>query len=68
LDWFSRSGLEWNFLQVQVSRGRAIKTPSQSLHRLEALNPVTVFWGLKTPPKAPSDAHDGRALSRSEAP
>jgi precorrin-6Y C5,15-methyltransferase (decarboxylating) len=47
LDWYRRSGLDWGFLQVQVSRGRPIATPSQSLHRLDALNPVHIFWGSK---------------------
>jgi precorrin-6Y C5,15-methyltransferase (decarboxylating) len=47
LDWYEKSGLDWGFLQVQVSRGKAIKTPSQSLHRLDALNPVHIFWGSK---------------------
>jgi precorrin-6Y C5,15-methyltransferase (decarboxylating) len=47
LAWFEASGLDWDFLQVQVSRGRRIKTPTQALHRLEALNPVHVFWGNK---------------------
>jgi precorrin-6Y C5,15-methyltransferase (decarboxylating) len=47
LDWFEKSGLDWGFLQVQVSRGKAIKTPTQTLHRLDALNPVHIFWGSK---------------------
>jgi len=47
LDWFEKSGLDWGFLQVQVSRGKAIKTPTQALHRLDALNPVHIFWGSK---------------------
>jgi precorrin-6Y C5,15-methyltransferase (decarboxylating) len=47
LDWFEASGLDWGFLQVQVSRGKAIKTPTQTLHRLDALNPVHIFWGRK---------------------
>jgi len=51
LAWYQASGLQWNFLQVQVSRGRGIKTPSQTLHRLDALNPVTIFWGEKSPPQ-----------------
>jgi precorrin-6Y C5,15-methyltransferase (decarboxylating) len=45
--WFSQSGLDWGFLQVQVSRGKAIKTPTESLHRLDALNPVHIYWGTK---------------------
>jgi precorrin-6Y C5,15-methyltransferase (decarboxylating) len=49
LAWYESSGLAWDFLQIQVSRGKAIKTPSQSLHRLDALNPVTIFWGAKAP-------------------
>lgn len=48
LEWYSRSGLDWGFLQVQVSRGRRIETPSSVLHRLDALNPVHIFWGNKT--------------------
>ncbi|HTB22227.1 MAG TPA: precorrin-6y C5,15-methyltransferase (decarboxylating) subunit CbiE [bacterium] len=55
LAWYGASGMRWDFLQVQVSRGKAIKTPSQSLHRLDALNPVTIFWGDK-PPASPPDA------------
>jgi precorrin-6Y C5,15-methyltransferase (decarboxylating) len=47
LDWYEQSGLDWGFLQVQVSRGKAIKTPTQTLHRLDALNPVHIFWGRK---------------------
>ncbi len=47
LAWFQASGLDWGFMQVQVSRGKAIKTPTESLHRLDALNPVHIFWGTK---------------------
>jgi len=49
LAWYQASGLDWGFLQIQVSRGKSIKTPSQTLHRLDALNPVTIFWGDKPP-------------------
>jgi precorrin-6B C5,15-methyltransferase / cobalt-precorrin-6B C5,C15-methyltransferase len=49
LAWYQASGLDWGFLQVQVSQGKSIKTPSQTLHRLDALNPVTIFWGDKPP-------------------
>jgi precorrin-6Y C5,15-methyltransferase (decarboxylating) len=51
LAWFEASGLTWNFLQVQVSRGKAIKTPTENLHRLDALNPVHIFWGYKDAPQ-----------------
>lgn len=47
LAWFQASGLDWGFMQVQVGRGKAIKTPTESLHRLDALNPVHIFWGTK---------------------
>lgn len=47
LAWFERSGLDWGFLQAQVSRGKSIKTPTETLHRLDALNPVHIFWGHK---------------------
>ena len=43
LAWFKASGLDWGFLQVQVSRGK----PILDLHRLEALNPITIVWGYK---------------------
>lgn len=49
LEWFEKSGLDWDFLQVQISRGKSIKTPTQTLHRLDALNPVHIFWGRKAP-------------------
>jgi precorrin-6Y C5,15-methyltransferase (decarboxylating) len=44
LAWFKASGLDWGFLQVQVSRGK----PILDLHRLDALNPITVVWGYKS--------------------
>ena len=43
LAWFKASGLDWGFLQVQVSRGK----PILDLHRLDALNPITIVWGYK---------------------
>ncbi len=55
LEWYASSGLEWGFLQVQVGRGKPIRTPSQSLHRLDALNPVHIFWG-KVPGTGPGPA------------
>ena len=42
-EWYKASGLEWDALQVQVSRRKAILDMS----RFEALNPVTLFWALK---------------------
>jgi precorrin-6Y C5,15-methyltransferase (decarboxylating) len=50
LAWFKASGLEWDFVLLQVARRRAIL----SLNRLEALNPVYVFWGLKAMAPAPA--------------
>jgi precorrin-6Y C5,15-methyltransferase (decarboxylating) len=47
LEWFGHSGLEWGFLQVQIGRGKALRTPTGDLHRLEALNPVHIFWGRR---------------------
>lgn len=41
--WFRTAGLDWGFCQVQVSRGK----PILDLHRLDALNPVTLVWGKK---------------------
>src|SRR5437764_981364 len=43
LEWFKGSGLHWDFIQMQVSRRKAIL----DLQRLEALNPVFIFWGSK---------------------
>jgi precorrin-6Y C5,15-methyltransferase (decarboxylating) len=43
LAWFKASGLDWDFVQLQVSRRR----PILNLNRLEALNPVNIFWGVK---------------------
>jgi precorrin-6Y C5,15-methyltransferase (decarboxylating) len=43
LAWFRDSGLEWGWLQMQVSRGK----PVLDLNRLDALNPVFIFWGKK---------------------
>jgi len=43
LAWFKASGLDWDFVQLQVSRRR----PILNLNRLEALNPVYIFWGIK---------------------
>ncbi|MGH7441403.1 MAG: precorrin-6y C5,15-methyltransferase (decarboxylating) subunit CbiE [bacterium] len=54
LAWYENSGLDWGFLQVQINRGRVIRTPTQALHRLDALNPVHVFWGAKPAPQAQS--------------
>ncbi len=45
LEWYKRSGLEWGFCQVQVSRGKSISIQSGDLHRLDALNPITLVWG-----------------------
>lgn len=45
LAWYKASGLDWGFCQVQVSRGK----PILGLHRLDALNPVTLVWGTKAP-------------------
>jgi precorrin-6Y C5,15-methyltransferase (decarboxylating) len=43
LRWFKESGMEWNFIQVQVSR----RKPILDLNRFDALNPITIFWGTK---------------------
>lgn len=43
LAWLRASGLDWGFCQVQVSRGK----PILDLHRLDALNPITLAWGTK---------------------
>jgi precorrin-6Y C5,15-methyltransferase (decarboxylating) len=51
LAWFKASGLEWDFVQLQVSR----RKPILHLNRLEALNPVNIFWGVKAL-SAPSGA------------
>jgi precorrin-6B C5,15-methyltransferase / cobalt-precorrin-6B C5,C15-methyltransferase len=45
LAWYRRSGLDWGFCQIQVSRGK----PILGLHRLDALNPITLVWGSKAP-------------------
>jgi precorrin-6B C5,15-methyltransferase / cobalt-precorrin-6B C5,C15-methyltransferase len=42
---YRRSGLDWGFCQIQVSRGK----PILGLHRLDALNPITLVWGSKAP-------------------
>jgi precorrin-6Y C5,15-methyltransferase (decarboxylating) len=42
--WLKRSGLEWDGLQAQLSRLK----PILELHRLDALNPVSIFWGYKS--------------------
>lgn len=47
LDWYKASGLDWGFCQIQVSRGKKISIPSGDLHRLDALNPITLVWGYK---------------------
>jgi precorrin-6Y C5,15-methyltransferase (decarboxylating) len=43
LAWYKQSGLDWGFCQIQVSRSK----PILDLHRLDALNPITLFWGTK---------------------
>ncbi len=43
LEWYKASGLEWDLVQVQVSR----RKPILDLQRLDALNPIFVFWGRK---------------------
>lgn len=43
MEWYKASGLEWNFLQMQVSRGK----PILNLNRLDALNPVFIISGYK---------------------
>jgi precorrin-6Y C5,15-methyltransferase (decarboxylating) len=43
LAWYKDSGYTWGFCQIQVSRGK----PILDLHRLDALNPITLVWGLK---------------------
>jgi precorrin-6Y C5,15-methyltransferase (decarboxylating) len=43
LQWFKKSGMAWDFIQVQVSRRKAIL----ELNRFDALNPITIFWGNK---------------------
>jgi precorrin-6Y C5,15-methyltransferase (decarboxylating) len=41
LNWFKASGMRWDFVQIQASR----RKPILELNRLDALNPVTIFWG-----------------------
>jgi precorrin-6B C5,15-methyltransferase / cobalt-precorrin-6B C5,C15-methyltransferase len=43
LQWLKKSGMDWDFIQVQVSR----RKPILELNRFDALNPITIFWGTK---------------------
>lgn len=43
LAWYKKSGMDWDLIQVQVSRRKAIL----ELNRFDALNPITIFWGFK---------------------
>jgi precorrin-6Y C5,15-methyltransferase (decarboxylating) len=43
LDWYKSSSLDWDCVQVQVSR----RKPILNLNRFEALNPIMIFWGIK---------------------
>jgi precorrin-6Y C5,15-methyltransferase (decarboxylating) len=43
LQWFKTSGMDWDFVQVQVNR----RKPILDLNRFDALNPITIFWGTK---------------------
>jgi precorrin-6Y C5,15-methyltransferase (decarboxylating) len=43
LQWYKQSGLDWDLMQVQISR----RKPILELNRFDALNPITIFWGYK---------------------
>jgi precorrin-6Y C5,15-methyltransferase (decarboxylating) len=43
LAWLKKSPLTWDLVQVQISR----RKPILELNRFDALNPITIFWGIK---------------------
>ena len=43
LEWYKESGMDWDCIQVQVSR----RKPILNLNRFEAHNPIMIFWGIK---------------------